>query len=328
MQYLITIIVPIYNAEKSLDRCIQSILKQTYKNMQIILINDGSSDNSERICQKYKEIDKRIEIVNQVNLGVSHARNIGLENSKGRYIGFVDADDYIEEEMFETLIKAIEGVDIAICNYERMMTLEVKKEKDKKKDIKNQLLSKNELLEKIQGKNYFQGFLWNKIYKKEIIDKYEITFKEEITICEDLLFNCQYISKINKGRYIDKKLYNYVYYSNSAYNGEYNEKWESVLDAYKQIFNIYHQEGLGECVELYWNYLIANFDLQQKIKIAKINDKIEKLKIKDNIKKYFYLVVKSKKINKKEKMKLYIKRYCMPMFLIIKSIKYRRKNER
>ncbi len=327
MQQLITIIVPIYNAENSLERCIQSILNQTYKNMQIILINDGSTDNSERICQKYKEIDKRIEVITQRNSGVSHARNIGIKNSKGKYIGFVDADDFIEEEMFETLVKSIEDVDIAICNYERIMPLEDNKEENIK-NIKNQLLSRKELLEKIQGKNYFQGFLWNKIYKKEIIDKYEITFKEEITICEDLLFNCQYISKINKGRYIDKKLYNYVYYSNSAYNGEYNEKWESVLDAYKQIFNIYHQEGLDECIQLYWSYLIANFDLQQKMKISKINDKIQNLKIKDNIKKYFYLVVKSKEINKKEKMKLYIKRYCMPMFLIIKSIKYRRKNER
>ena len=100
---IISIIVPVYNAEKYLSRCIDSILRQTFADFELILVNDGSSDKSKEICEKYLESDPRIKLINQENSGVSAARNTGLDNASGEYIGFVDSDDFIEKNMYEEL---------------------------------------------------------------------------------------------------------------------------------------------------------------------------------------------------------------------------------
>lgn len=320
MKEKITVIVPIYNSQNTLDRCIKSILKQTYENLQIILINDGSTDESKKICEKYAQKDKRILLINQDNMGVSKARNIGLSKALGKYIGFVDSDDYIECDMFEILERLIEDVDLAICNFKKITNESVKYQEE---DYKNEILLKKQLLERIQGQNYFQGFLWNKLYKKEIIEKNNLRFQEDIYICEDLLFNCQYISKIEKGKYTNKVEYNYIYRADSAYNGQYNKKWETVLNAYEQMIKIYNDEYKKECINLYWNFLIANFDLKQKIKKARLHKTIIDSQIENNIKQYFKVVVKSKEISKKEKAKLYLKRYFITIFMIVKNTKYR-----
>ena len=116
---LISIIVPIYNSENYIKKCLDSILAQTYSNLEVILIDDGSTDNSYNICKDYQKKDNRIVLLQQKNAGVSRARNHGLEVAKGEYIGFVDSDDYIEPEMYEILLNSIieSNSKIAICNY-------------------------------------------------------------------------------------------------------------------------------------------------------------------------------------------------------------------
>ena len=115
----ITIVVPIYNAEKYLERCIKSILDQTYENLEIILVNDGSTDKSLEICEKFKAEDNRIIIINKENGGVSSARNKGIDAATGKFIIFIDADDYIEKEMFEVLEEDLfkNNVDISMCGF-------------------------------------------------------------------------------------------------------------------------------------------------------------------------------------------------------------------
>ena len=118
---LISIIVPIYNVEKYLKKCIDSIINQTYKNLEIILVDDGSPDNCGKICDEYAKKDNRIKVIHKENGGVSSARNVGVENATGEYIGFVDSDDYIEKDMYEVLINNLkkENADISIIsNYE------------------------------------------------------------------------------------------------------------------------------------------------------------------------------------------------------------------
>ena len=119
---LLTVIVPVYNVEKYLDTCIKSIINQTYSNLEIILVDDGSKDDSGRICDKYAEKDKRIKVIHKENEGLSEARNLGIKLSKGDYITFVDSDDYIDERMYEILIHDLEyyDVDIATCDYLRV----------------------------------------------------------------------------------------------------------------------------------------------------------------------------------------------------------------
>ena len=107
---LISIIVPVYNVEKYVEKCINSIINQTYKNLQIILVDDGSKDNSGKICDEFKLKDNRIEVIHKNNGGLSDARNAGLKLAKGDYIGFVDSDDYIEADMYETLYNLIKKI--------------------------------------------------------------------------------------------------------------------------------------------------------------------------------------------------------------------------
>ena len=122
MEDLITIIVPIYNVEKYLRECIESICRQTYRNIEIILINDGSNDNSAKICDEYKEKDSRIKVIHKENGGVSSARNKGLEIAKGAYITFVDGDDYIDEKYCEKLLKNLKenNVECVLCGFNRI----------------------------------------------------------------------------------------------------------------------------------------------------------------------------------------------------------------
>lgn len=124
---LVSVIVPVYNAEHFIEKCIHSILNQSYKNIELILVNDGSTDNSVKICDSFAKIDNRIKLIHQANSGPSVARNNGIYNAKGKYIQFIDADDYIEENMIETLVNEMEkGLDIVICGYKRIFKEENK----------------------------------------------------------------------------------------------------------------------------------------------------------------------------------------------------------
>ena len=170
-ELLISIIVPIYNIDNYVSKCIESILSQTHSNIEVILIDDGSTDKSSNICDYYSKKDARIVAIHKKNGGLSSARNTGLDIAKGKYIGFVDGDDYIEPNMYEELLNNIHEhqSDIAICNYN---------------DIKNNKKYTNYFdneLEKtpIEGKNKFDilyknyNFVicsWNKLYKKEIFN--------------------------------------------------------------------------------------------------------------------------------------------------------------
>ena len=127
MDKKISIIVPIYNTEKYLKRCLDSLIKQEYENIEIILINDGSTDGSLQICEEYKNKDNRIVLIDKIHTGVSHTRNIGLENVSGDYIGFVDSDDYIDKDMFKNLMIGIEkyNADICMCDLEETISEEI-----------------------------------------------------------------------------------------------------------------------------------------------------------------------------------------------------------
>ena len=133
----ISIIVPIYNTEKYLQRCIESLINQTYQNLEIILVNDGSTDNSEKICAKYKKTDNRIKVFSKVNGGQSSARNLALENITGDYIGFVDSDDWIALDTYEYLMNIIEKNSADIAFIERIKTngKELKKYNKRPKEV-------------------------------------------------------------------------------------------------------------------------------------------------------------------------------------------------
>lgn len=200
----ISIIVPVYNAEKYLHRCIDSILAQTFYNFELLLINDGSRDNSGIICDEYANEDSRVRVFHSENLGVSAARNIGLKNAYGEWIAFIDSDDWISLTMYEKLYMCAKSssADIIYCDYyQDFGNREVYEMVD---DLN---ISKLELFKSLLVKGW--PVIWNKIYRSEIFKKNNILFLEGCNFCEDLLFTVEsfYYSKNNV--YINEALYHY-----------------------------------------------------------------------------------------------------------------------
>ncbi|WP_353948977.1 glycosyltransferase family 2 protein [Sporolactobacillus sp. Y61] len=209
---LVSIIIPVYNAENYIKNCISSILNQSYKNFEVILIDDGSTDYSKRLCEEYAKKDARIKLYHQENSGPSTARNLGLHLATGKYIQFVDADDSLENDAIEKLKVAVKpDVQLVICGYRKSS-----KTKNITEDVHPVISGtyRTEDFYKYFGvlyKDLSIVFPWNKLYLKEIINQFEIRFNPELKLGEDLLFNLDYLKHCRKINMISNEcLYNYM----------------------------------------------------------------------------------------------------------------------
>ncbi len=223
MEDLITIIIPIYNVEKYLRECLDSVINQTYKKLQIILIDDGSNDNSGKICDEYKEKDNRIEVMHKANGGVSSARNAGLKIAKGDYITFVDGDDYLDKDYCEKLLRKLKENDVecVICGYNRLYekNLEVVTKGE------NLRITNKEFLDNILNVQGGAGIACAKLWKKNAV--INIKFNEEIKIAEDSLFGIQAAKNVNNVYILNEALYNYRFNKNSAVR-RYNKDFANI----------------------------------------------------------------------------------------------------
>ena len=186
----ISIIVPVYNSGKWLNRCIDSILAQTYADFEVLLINDGSTDNSPAICDEYAARDSRIRVFHKPNSGVSASRNLGISNSNGEYITFVDSDDWIDAEYLECLHDNIAGADLSICDFEVLGTTERWRQK-----VQPGFVSSDNFVDFIM-KTYPFCYLtapWIKLFRKSIIDSHNILFNESLDTFEDTVFVLDYL---------------------------------------------------------------------------------------------------------------------------------------
>ena len=205
MNDLVTIIVPAYNAESTIKRCVESLLKQIYRNIQVIVVNDGSSDNTERILNEFH--DERLLILNQVNKGVSSARNVALENAKGDFIAFCDADDFYQEDYLSWMLPLFrKNICMVSCDY-TSKTTQIKNAKPKIKEF-----SCKEALRELFSDKFQFVYLWNKIFRKEYLK--DLRFDEKIkNFGEDLLFCYHYLRQCPKDSlavHINMKLYHYI----------------------------------------------------------------------------------------------------------------------
>ena len=190
----ISIIVPIYNAKEHLDKCVESILEQTEKNLEIILVDDGSKDNSFEICKKYEKIDQRVKVIHQENAGVSVARNHGIEIAEGEYIGFVDSDDWIEPVMYERLLKEAKetNADVVMCDATTVYS-DGKIQADTITQLsKNQVLNKTDFTPSLLLE--MAGSAWRCIYKNnryndKLIKSEGLYFPLGVKFSEDRIFN-------------------------------------------------------------------------------------------------------------------------------------------
>lgn len=225
----ISIIVPVYNLENYLPKCIDSILAQTFSKFELILINDGSTDNSGEICDKYAINDSRIKVVHKDNGGVASSRNTGLEIAEGKYIGFVDNDDYINEHMFETLYNnaIIHSADIVICDYIDVNEGEYQDTSISHSNYNTEHYSNIKALNELYTNNNVTFLVpWNKLYKKSVFE--DIKYKEGIS-CDDETVAHKIFYESKKITYIHVALYYYVKRIGSITNTQFNiKKFEGV----------------------------------------------------------------------------------------------------
>lgn len=239
--YLVSIIVPVYNAEKFLKSALDSIKMQSYRNLEVLLINDGSTDDSGSICDSYAKSDKRIKVFHIDNHGVSYARNIGLQEATGQYITFVDSDDILNINMVEELVNGIEKYRceciIGGCKYIYNNFLDncnVRKIKNYK------ILKKQECLERLCYMNSpFDCIevtaVWGKLYSKKILQG--IKFKEDMSIGEDFVFNFEVLSRVSEALYVDFEGYNYFIRIGSVMRSGFQESKMRTMDVLEELSN-------------------------------------------------------------------------------------------
>lgn len=287
----ISIIVPVYNSEKYLRKCLDSLINQTFKDIEIIMINDGSTDNSEKIIKEYQKKDKRIVLFNKKNGGQSSARNLGLSRAKGKYISFIDSDDYIQPNLCEKLYGVISaGYDIVVTDY-YIIDGKFKKYYKISNCEEGEISSKDYLLTAVCP--------WNKMYKKSFLINNKFKFPEGI-IYEDYASIPTLVNYNPKIYYLSEAFVNYIHTEVSTMrSAEYKIKYEDIFVAtnflYEHLFDSEYREELEYLISNHFLYLGSlNFYRFNKYEqIDKISDFIKEHfpKWKDN----YYIKKKGKK---------------------------------
>lgn len=288
MVELISIIIPIYKTEKYLEKCLTSVVNQTYKNLEILLIDDDSPDDSLKICKQWAKKDKRIKVYHKCNEGVSETRNYGIKEAKGKYICFIDSDDYIECTMIEKLYRKIKDDDADICSCNFYIV------RDNTKVLNKRKFEKDILSDIFKG----NGFVCNKIYKKSIIQKTK--FDKHINIYEDLLFNISIVyNNPVKYSYINEPLYYYEQRNDSAMNSTDFKRNIYSFEALEKIISLLKTMNNNYYINYECNY-IGNI-----LKLNKERKQLEQLKKYINIaKNYSKYDLNWKNLNFKNKIKL------------------------
>ena len=242
----VSIIVPVYNVEKYIDRCLDSLIHQTLKDIEIIIINDGSTDRSFEICEKYAEKDSRIKLYSKENEGLGLTRNYGIKRAAGTYIAFLDSDDYIDKDFYEKLyfnIKKMNNDIVFACIKTKFLdgsigigTIPFHKDITSAKNVMYSMLHVENIKE--YNKNYMPICVWRSLYKKEIIEKYNIIFESERKfISEDILFNIDYLMHSKQASFVYDTYYYYCLNSNSLTTKYKPERFELAIVLYKEIIN-------------------------------------------------------------------------------------------
>lgn len=261
-QPLVSIILPVYNAQNHLARCVGSICAQTYRNIEIIILNDGSKDQSLPVCEEFRQKDSRILLVDKANSGVSDTRNLGLKLASGKYVEFVDSDDYLDPDFTERLVAAAEEneADFVIAPYKMVIPAGASKPEQVLDKIQDELgvmsvarppevreygflpagvYDKDTFALRLMDKpaSYFYSVLWNKLYRRDILTGNDIQFVSEMRWAEDLVFNLRYIQYAERFVAIDKPGYYYVQNPQSICHTQINAA--TIVQNKLQVFRYY-----------------------------------------------------------------------------------------
>ncbi len=299
---LISIIVPVYKTEQYLDRCVESIVSQTYKNLEIILVDDDSPDNCPQMCDAWAEKDNRIKVLHIENKGVANARNQGLDVATGDFIGFVDSDDYIEPDMFETLLNNLtdNNADISLCGYQ------INEEENAVANLR--MVTPLDAMKLICMGDYKYGVLWNKLYKKDVIKHIKMP---DFVCCEDLIFNYYVFKNAQSIVECDSKLYHYFQNEDSIVHSNFGI---NSFDAVKSKELMLSNEKNTELEKYAVRGLISSsfVFLSQVVQYNKCTEKYDYLR--NYIKKYKSEILSSDLYSKSEKIKAVILILCPKLY--------------
>ena len=272
-QPLVSIILPVYNAQNHLARCVGSICAQTYRNIEIIILNDGSKDQSLPVCEEFRQKDPRILLVDKANSGVSDTRNLRLKLASGKYVEFVDSDDYLDPDFTERLVAAAEEneADFVIAPYKMVIPAGASKPEQVLDKIQDELgvmsvarppevreygflpagvYDKDTFALRLMDKpaSYFYSVLWNKLYRRDILTGNDIQFVSEMRWAEDLVFNLRYIQYAERFVAIDKPGYYYVQNPQSICHTQINAATivQNKLQVFRYYKDLYTRLGIYE----------------------------------------------------------------------------------
>lgn len=302
----ISIIVPVYNVEQYLEKCIESILNQTLEDIEIILIDDGATDNSSQMCDDYALRDNRIKVIHKTNGGLSDARNAGLEIATGKYIAFLDSDDWVESNTYEYLYSIIqrENADIVQCDY-----IEAYNEDTKitfNGNIRECVYTGIEALQLLSCEGWVKTVVvWNKLYRKEVFDP--IRFPKG-KVHEDEFTTYKVLHKANKVINSNLPLIYYRQREGSIMNEEFNEKRLHKLEAWKEKRDYFEQHNLKDLAQQ-TEYMMCGClkDFYLKTQTSELVNKQQILKqLKNNMKKDYIKYIKNPCITNRGKISLTI----------------------
>ena len=293
MNKLVSIIVPIYNVEQFLDRCIDSVVKQTYKNLEIILVNDGSTDSSLEICKRWKNKDKRIILVNKKNGGLSDARNSGIDKSNGEFLYFLDSDDFIENNTIELMMKKMAEHNSEIVISNRYHYYDNGKKIIKFKMEKNDLILDTETsLFELNNFKYYDMSACSKLFKKDLFEQIRFPIKK---LCEDFYVMYKILEKSKKIIYISTPLY-YYYQREGSISKNKNMNIDFVIAAKEQMEYLEEKyPKLKNCVRS--TYASANMTVyNQVLRAGGKVDRDKRKQLQREVKKYIKYVLKNENL--------------------------------
>ena len=244
---LVSIIIPIYNREQTLERCLCSIIRQTYPNLEIIAVDDGSTDHSRVILERYGKKDPRLHVIYKKNSGVSESRNLGLQMAKGDFVQFVDADDWLTRDATSLLLQAMEpDIQLVISDYYRVIGRRIW--------IKGHIpasssMSRAEFAKYMMKSpaNFYYGVIWNKFYRMDIIKENQLYFAHDLDWCEDFKFNLEYLKYTSNVQVLTTPFYYYVKTKGSLVDSKIDLK--ETIRTKKILFGYYKE--LYQILDMY-----------------------------------------------------------------------------
>ena len=299
MEPKISIIVPVYNVEQYLERCVESLINQTHKNIEIILVDDGSKDNSGKLCDELAQRDSRIIVYHKENGGLSDARNYGIDKSTSDYVGFVDSDDFVDEDMYEILLSNLLKFDseISFCRLNDVFNDDITKDNTENKPY---LMTSEQAIKMVLEAKVFSVTAVNKLYKKSLFD--QIRF-DKGKIAEDAFIMVDLLSRCEKIAATEAKKYYYMHRENSITTQKFTPKFLNVIEAYEKnakiVSNKYPDLKYQADTRICWAYFYV---LDRLLKDEEYKDEQLETELIQYLKKHKKFILSNSLFNAKRKL--------------------------